>query len=277
MGWCTRPHIGQPGHHSLGIRALRNSLLHRLGDEIHVWFLALDGPAGVVSELRRWLDAVEREQATRYRDLDLADRYTVAHALVRFVLSMYCNVDPSAIEFTRRCDACGGPHGKPSLGDGSVRFSLSRSGNVAAVAVSSDDVGVDLERVDSAVDTFDLARRFYAEAEVIELKQLPERQRSLAFARMWTAKEAVLKAVGLGLSIALTAVEVSLRSGKMQISSVDEPVRSTGPWFVQELSPPPGLVGCVAGRARKVVRDFQVSGSDAMSAGSWPAGVDHRD
>lgn len=88
---------------------------------------------------------------------------------------------------------------------------MSHSSERALVAVTSGrEVGVDIEEEKPISDLIDLARRFFAPGEVAGLIGLPDSARSAAFFRCWTRKEAVVKAVGEGLSYPLDGFEVSL-------------------------------------------------------------------
>jgi 4'-phosphopantetheinyl transferase len=62
---------------------------------------------------------------------------------------------------------------------------------------------VDTETADRETDALDLAARFFAPAEAARLATLPEPARSLEFLRIWTLKEAFVKALGLGMSLPL--------------------------------------------------------------------------
>jgi len=80
-----------------------------------------------------------------------------------------------------------------------VPASVSRGGGVTAVAVrTGGPVGVDVERC-RQLPVLGLARRWYGPTEVAWLAARPVAGRSRDFLRLWTAKEAVGKALGLGL------------------------------------------------------------------------------
>lgn len=85
------------------------------------------------------------------------------------------------------------------LGRVAVPASVSRHGGVTVVAVRTDGpVGVDVERPRS-LPALGLAQRWYDPSEVAWLAARPEAGRDRDFLRLWTAKEAVGKALGLGL------------------------------------------------------------------------------
>ncbi|WMC09667.1 4'-phosphopantetheinyl transferase superfamily protein [Oceanimonas pelagia] len=97
--------------------------------------------------------------------------------------------------------------GKPELAGGGWQFNLSHSGSLLALALSPHSaVGVDLERrqLEPARITR-LARRYLAGAEQAWLTQ--SRQPAQDFQRLWTVKEAVLKAGGDGIANNLDRVE----------------------------------------------------------------------
>ena len=101
-------------------------------------------------------------------------------AALRRVLSSYVGGDPATLAFER------GPHGKPSLAGRELEFSVSRSGEVAFVAVSGGGpVGVDVERVQPGRAVERIARRLAAD-EAAALADAEPAERDLTFHRCWT-------------------------------------------------------------------------------------------
>jgi len=175
-----------------------NRLLRRLDTEVHVWYLLTDK-----EHVAEWLDAVEAvlsaEELSKYRAIrhpKSRQSYLTAHAMLRSVLSKY--VDRPALEwqFTR------GEHGKPSLsqvGDlPDIRFNLTHTEGLCACVVSlSGDCGIDVERHD-AVHRFEaVSQRMFADEESRFL--LDHDFDAAMFYRLWTLREAYVKALGLGL------------------------------------------------------------------------------
>jgi 4'-phosphopantetheinyl transferase len=90
--------------------------------------------------------------------------------------------------------------GKPFLSNGPC-FNISHAGNQVVVAFSQRAVGVDIE-LEQEVDTASLTRYFHpAEQEFIRAAASPTN----AFFTLWTRKEALLKAVGVGIAEQLAA------------------------------------------------------------------------
>lgn len=91
-------------------------------------------------------------------------------------------------------------HGKPYFEHGE-RFSLSHSKNLAVLAVSDFEIGVDAETPKSVNES--VMCRCFTEDERDFVNGSPEN-----FARIWTLKEAVVKLLGKGLTFPLKSFSV---------------------------------------------------------------------
>ena len=89
---------------------------------------------------------------------------------------------------------------------------------MAAAFTTGAEVGVDVERLARRTATMDVARRFFAPAEVATLERVPEAAREETFFAFWTLKEAYLKARGLGLSAPLGAFAFDLSAEPPHVS-----------------------------------------------------------
>lgn len=98
--------------------------------------------------------------------------------------------------------------GKPQLADFSApQFSLSHSGDWVICAVGSQPLGADVELPRC---TMQMARRFFHPSEVKYLETLSALKQKIALCRLWTAKEAFLKALGHGFATAPNCFYVDL-------------------------------------------------------------------
>jgi len=93
-------------------------------------------------------------------------------------------------------------------------FSLSHSGRWVVCAVSHDPVGVDVEQPRC---TWEIARRFFHRDELAGLEQLPVEQQMEQLNRLWTAKEAFVKAMGRGLTVPLNSFRVRLTENNAEL------------------------------------------------------------
>lgn len=179
----------------------------------------------------------EQERVQRFYYKQHAERYAVAHAVLRRTLAGYLDTDPRELRFTT------GEHGKPELAAlGAARsaasrsaasrsaasrsdldestaplhFNLSHSGDLALIAVSQfGGVGVDVERWRTNVEHLEIAERFFSPFERDALRALsgngddPEPMLR-GFFSTWSRKEAYLKATGHGISRGLHHFDVTL-------------------------------------------------------------------
>ncbi len=202
----------------------------------HIFRLQLDLPAARLAELKTLLAGDERERAERFmREID-QQRFTAGRGQMREILATYLGADPASLRFDYN------PQGKPSLVEGEPRFNLSHSQGTGLLAVTfGQEVGVDVERLDREVDYANIARRFFAPAEVDEFFALPPAVRPRAFVTGWTRKEAYIKARGMGMSFSLDGFVVSLNP--------EAPVRLSAPdsgWSLYGIDPGEGFAAALA-------------------------------
>lgn len=174
---------------------------------IHVWGFSLEGSLSFVERCRAWLSEDERGRAARFIRQEDHVRFVLAHGGVRAVLSRYLGIGSDAVAMDRK------EAGKPSLvrvrkDQPTISFNMSHAHGRALIAVTKgQEIGVDLERVRSDIDVAKLSQRYFASSEHAVIMQLTQEQRATRFFRYWVAKEAVLKAQGVGLR-ALSQCEV---------------------------------------------------------------------
>jgi 4'-phosphopantetheinyl transferase len=161
------------------------------------------------------LDEAERARLAGFRRAADRDRFLVGCALAKTVIAACTGSRQETIGFDRTCRRCGRPHGKPVVAGG-PEFSVAHSGDLIAVAVARDPVGVDVEQLDGRArplgdggDPEALARLVLAEPERAALAGADPSARARAFLVAWTRKEAVAKATGDGLRVPFSQIVVA--------------------------------------------------------------------
>lgn len=163
----------------------------------------LDVPSHRLDALRASFSPREEERFQSFSTDELRSRWGTARGTLREVLGRALGCAPREVEFRYA------EHGKPHLADPRLRFNISHSGGLAVIALGHVEVGVDVElprprRSDA------IARRFFAPAEIERLFAIgDDAARADAFFRLWTCKEAFLKATGEGLSRSTRSYEIA--------------------------------------------------------------------
>jgi 4'-phosphopantetheinyl transferase len=166
--------------------------------EVQIWVMRLDGldePA--VAAWAAVLDASERARAARFVFPRNRVEYTAAHVLMRCALAEATGHPALAFRFEP------GTHGKPTAWIGGatagIHFNLSHTRGMVAVAVAPFEHGLDVEPLDRGA-SLSIADHYFCPEEIAWLKSLPEARQDEGFLRLWTLKEAFIKATGFGLS-----------------------------------------------------------------------------
>lgn len=187
--------------------------------ETHVWRASLERGGAQRAALYDTLSGDERARADRFHFERDRNHFIVARGILRQLLARYLGCQPAELGFVY------GPRGKPAVAtpvmrggslvqDAALHFNLSHSHGLALFAFARGaELGVDVEHIRPDFDSAEIAERFFSAREQAELRALPSAQRAEAFFNGWTRKEAYIKAMGAGLSIALDSFDVTLAPG----------------------------------------------------------------
>jgi len=218
--------------------------------------------AGCAAE---FLSADELDRAARFRFRYLRDAFVLARAGLRTLLAGYLDQAPGAIRFAYD------RFGKPSLAwpINDLRFNLSHSGNMAVYAFGQcRALGVDVEEVREMEDALDIARRFFASAEVAELENAGIAERHRLFFTCWVRKEAFIKAVGEALSMPLDSFRVQFLPGREPcVMDPDGGIKAD--WRLHDLPLGAGYqaaLACYGGPAALHIVDSEAAGDVLRSA-----------
>jgi len=174
-------------------------------NELHLWSAVLTLDEQQEIHYLTYLSEDEKYRADRFRTPQLRQRFIAARGILRELLGKYLSCPPSDIVFAY------GEHGKPSLqGANSARlnFNIAHSHDMAVYGFTIGRlVGVDIEKVDDHYKEA-IAKRYFTPEENAKLSRLAEPQRIQAFYCIWAYKEALMKAIGKGLSYPIAQFSV---------------------------------------------------------------------
>lgn len=206
-----------------------------------VWHVALGLDDARRARCTRRLNDHERGRADRFLRSQDRDRFLASHAALRIILGGILGASPESLAFAIS------PTGRPSLAGWDavpLDFNLSHSGDHALVAVSTTTrIGVDIEAHRPLPDALRIAHAHFHRREVVALEAAGP-SREAAFFAIWTAKEAVVKATGAGLSRPLSSFAVASPPAPPALLEADD-VAPTA-WTLIRLAPAPETTGAVA-------------------------------
>jgi 4'-phosphopantetheinyl transferase len=199
---------------------------HLLDDEIHVWRL------GYRRELGR--------------------------APLRALLGAYLGQPPESLTLVD------GEYGRPALAapHHTLAFNWSHSGERALLAIARGIApGVDIERRSTRPRALEIAQRYFCVEEADALAMLDAEELPTAFMELWTAKEAVLKALGRGLAFGLDRVRFAVPPAPPRLLWLDQD--DAAQWQLQRLDVDAECVAALAWRgAPRAIRLWTLAATD---------------
>jgi 4'-phosphopantetheinyl transferase len=207
-----------------------------LEDAVHVWRFPV-----LAADFSLLTDA-ERMVALRFRFEADRNRYVTGRRSLRFLLSKYLAASPTEICIISEKGQ------KPFIKntDFPIQFNISHSGQWVVIALAKHELGIDIEKVDSAFDYTDLMQEHFSvsEQQFVSHAEVPV----AAFYFLWTRKEALIKAEGRGLQENLKTV-----------SALDEGVIShehKKNWKIKSFNMSPDYPVCLAYSGSPVEIDY---------------------
>ncbi|MBC8126449.1 MAG: 4'-phosphopantetheinyl transferase superfamily protein [Gloeobacteraceae cyanobacterium ES-bin-144] len=182
-----------------------------LESDIHL----IDPAHGTTDDHLLCLTDDEKHRATSYRFPEDGVRWIAFRAGLRKILGETIGVLPHKVPITIT------PLGKPILDApyDFLNFSLSHCNELALVALCSHGpVGIDLEPISRAPDLLGCESTFCHPAEIDELPGQPG-DRAIRLLEIWTAKEALLKALGTGFTHPPETLRIRFNQSILSITS----------------------------------------------------------
>ncbi len=210
-----------------------------LKHNIHVYWTDISASATAPANLDSILSEDELKKASGILSEGAKNRFLQARILRRRVISSYGGGRPSEVVFDYGIN--GKPKIKTSSSKSDISFNVSHSHNLIVCAVTCKrDLGVDVEHIKPRKNLIQIAERFFSEDEAADLKLIKPDAVTDVFFKIWTRKEAYLKAKGKGLAGIEDAKKLVFSSKSAEFYD------SLRQWFYREIDLPlKGYSGCV--------------------------------
>jgi len=216
-----------------------------LQNDIHIWVVDLDVWNLSCLEAVQELSESEAKKAGRFHFKIHQDRYVKGRFMLRSVLGMYLGSDFYDQEFHTNL------YGKPALqkppDDHSIRFNISNSENICVCAFSQySEIGIDIEKIHDLPDMDRIIARSFSEEEKRRFCSLPLPGRTQTFFKYWARKEALLKAMGMGMSYSLNKIDIAGNENSPQLVIKIEESDISNQWTILDMDIFTGFASALA-------------------------------
>ena len=231
--------------------------------EVHIWWIGLHMEGAALCACWDLLSPEETRMASSHRFVKDMREFVITRAVLRQILAQYTGRRAADLRFDFN------PGGKAVLQSKQApHFSVSHCSDLAVLALSHFRIGIDVEHIRPGSFWQNVIGNCLCRRERTYLEALPARSRKTALYRLWTRKEAVLKALGTGLLYPPQQVCVLPESKKPSVVNL-----LGGNWLVQQVRAPRGhaasaAIEACAGKVKWRQCNFPVSA--LLGSSRWP-------
>ncbi|MEO8272369.1 MAG: 4'-phosphopantetheinyl transferase superfamily protein [Aureliella sp.] len=171
--------------------------------EAQLFSFSLAASEAQLMEAERALNTEELARANRFVHADVRRRFVVCRSRLRHLLAHELGIEPAQVGF--RYEKWGKPQlSNPAVAD--LQFNVSHSADWGLVALARVAVGVDLELFNDRFEYRGVASQIVTPHERMAWSKLVPAVQATETLRLWVCKEALLKAMGLGIAEGLQQV-----------------------------------------------------------------------
>lgn len=159
-----------------------------------------------IDEIRHCLSAQELKKNAEITTVKQRDLYCMRKGITRILLSRLFDLPACDLQYAYD------PNGKPYIENyKNIKFNISHSKEYLLVGIAEKaEIGVDIEKINYKLNYTPIANSIFAAEELDLFKRYNETQQLQAFYKAWVQKEAVSKALGLGLAMGFNSFSVSM-------------------------------------------------------------------
>ena len=171
------------------------------------------------------------------------ERFLAARGLLRHILAGYLDTEPGRLGFGYA------RMGKPFLLEHrGLHFNLSHAASELILGVArGSELGVDIEGVFSETVMHEVCGTVLSHPERAAFEKLDADLRRDWFVRLWTRKEAYIKADGAGMSLPLDRIDVATQPDRIRVLGAGIEDWTLSPrWILRELTVAPGYAATLA-------------------------------
>ena len=231
-------------------------------NQIHLWLIDVFNVSNNEHQFDFLLNEDELMKKSKYHFERDRIVYSTSRGILRILLHSYLNVDNDKIVFTYN------EFGKPYLNDNQLEglfFNTTHSKKFAMLAFNkNDEIGVDIEHINQNMIKDDISKNYFSPYEISEYSKVEKSRQADAFFKIWTRKEAYIKARGEGLSIPLDSFDITLdpELPKLLRSTTDQ---SISKWMLYNLEIHDEYCGALVNCGeRKQIKKFLINDAKTL-------------
>lgn len=168
---------------------------------VKIFKIELEKYVVILDVLFKILSPEEQKRSQRFHQFKDKQTFIICRSVLKYLLSKETGLDVSQIHFVLN------DNNKPYLQlDYPLFFNVSHSGNYAIIALSNQEIGVDIERIKSGFDYAEIVPTVFNNLEIKTIDN--SENKNYTFYKFWTRKEAIVKATGKGIDDDITQITV---------------------------------------------------------------------
>ena len=200
-----------------------------------------------MDRFEKYLSAHERQRLERLTGPENRQEFIICRGVLHLLLSALSAEEPEHVQINE------GGFEKPRLEDDghshALAFNISHTNGLCLIACAREmEVGVDVEYIKALPELAAMAKKYLAPQEIKKWEELDAARRTEEFYRYWSAKEALLKALGSGLRVSPAQIDtLQIRADKKVSGKQDNGLYfETGDCILEELPLGSAYTGWVA-------------------------------
>ena len=216
--------------------------------QVHVWQADLKTLSVYPKEISKTLSPYELDRASKFRFIKDQELFILRHYQLRLILSKYCNCKPHQLVFRYNS------YKKPFISIPEfkqIKFNMSYSSDLMLVGLCRQkDIGIDIEKVYEIHDLENIAVENFSLQELKYLNGTLDKTNT--FFKIWTRKEAFIKATGKGMYHPLKSfcVDINSSGSYEHLVIFNHPMESKL-WRTAELNTSDGYIASMAIKSDK--------------------------
>lgn len=182
------------------------------------WLININDLYNYYDEIKKYLILSDIEKSKKIVNNDAKKLFCLRKGITRIIVSRFLNIYPNELIYEYDCN------GKPYIKNKGLEhfgFNISHSKELLFIGVvERKDIGVDVEKINLNKNHLLLSKSVFSEKEMDLYESYDEANQLRCFYKVWVQKEAVSKAVGLGISMGFDTFDVSTNPYKNEDNNV---------------------------------------------------------